>query len=208
MVGYRQGNDVGTERCAVLNIAEYLDKIMEVANLTRKDGRRVRSELENHIQELLTAGENKGLSESEVAEMIEKEFGDAEELGTMIAKAKGRFLTYMKKQTKKTAIGLTVALVVAFTIKTVAFEAFYVSSDVASPRVPASSRVLVNKFTEDFEVDDVLVFRIEQGERVGIVKKIDDANNGLVVARKGEEDMFVSNDAIVGKAVFLYFCKL
>jgi hypothetical protein len=43
---------------------------------------------------------------------------------------------------------------------------------------------------------------------VGIVKEIDDANNGVVVARKGEKDMFVSNDIIVGKAVFLYFCKL
>ncbi len=192
----------------MLNIEEYLDRIMEVADLTKKDGRRVRSELENHIQELLTAGESKGLSESEVAEMIEKEFGNAEELGKMIAKAKGRFLTYMKKQTKKTAIGLTVALVIAFAIKAIAFEAFYVSSDVASPRVPASSRVLVNKLAENFKVDDVLVFRIEQGARVGIVKEIDDANNGLIVARKGEDDMFVSNDIIVGKAVFLYFCKL
>ncbi len=192
----------------MLNIAEYLDRIMEVADLTRKDGRRVRNELENHIQELLLAGESKGLSESEVAEMIEKEFGDAEELGKMIAKAKGRFLTYMKKQTKKTAIGLTVALVVAFTIKAVAFEAFRVPTDVASPRVPANSRIIVNKLAENFEVDDIVVFQLEQGKRVGLVKEIDKAKNGMIVVRKGEEDKFVSNDIIVGKAVFLYFCKL
>ena len=80
----------------MLNIEEYLDKIMESADLTRKDSKRVRNELENHIQELLSAGESTGLTESEVLEMVEKEFGNAEELGKMIAKAKGKFLTYVK----------------------------------------------------------------------------------------------------------------
>ena len=208
MVGYCKGDVVGTAGGDMLNIEEYLDRVMEAAALTKKDGRRVRGELQSHIQDLLSAGETKGLEESEVVVMIEKEFGNADELGKMIAKAKGRFLTYLKKKTKKIAVTLVVALVVALAIKAVAFEAFHVTGDVASPRVPINSRIMVNKLNDNFAVDDVIVYRPEKGARVGIVKEIDDAKNGVIVTRKGEGDTFVSNDKIVGKAVWLYYCKL
>ncbi len=192
----------------MLTLEEYLDRIMEVANLTRKDGRRVRSELENHIQELLAAGDKSGLTESEVVTMIKKEFGNAEELGKMVAKAKGRFLTYLKKQTKKISITLAIAVLIALGVRAVAFEAFHVTSDVVSSVVPVNSRILVNKLEDNFEVGDVIVFRPEQGARVGIIKEIDNAKKGVVITRKGEEEMFVGNDKIVGKAMFIYHCKL
>jgi len=192
----------------MLSIEEYLDKIMESADLTNKDGRRVRGELENHIQELLAAGESKGLTESEVVKMIEKEFGSAEELGKMIAKARGKFLTYVKKQTKKTFITLAVVVIIALGVRAVAFEAFRVTTNAVSSVVPINSRVLVNKLEKNFEVDDVIVFRPEQGARIGLIKEIANAKNGVVVTRKGEEDMFVGNDKIVGRALFIYHCKL
>lgn len=192
----------------MLSLEEYLDGIMESANLTKKDGRRVRSELENHIQELLTAGKSKGLTESEVVKMIEKEFGNAEELGKMIAKSRGKFLTYLKKQTKKISITFAIVVLVALGIRAVAFEAFRVTTDVVSPVVPINSRVLVNKLEGNFEVNDVIVFRPEKRALVGIIKEINDAKKGVVVTRKGKEDVFVGNDKIVGRAMFIYHCEL
>jgi hypothetical protein len=190
------------------NVEQYIDRIMEIADLTRKDEKRVHSELVSHIQELLNAGEKSGLTESEVLEMIEKEFGNPEELGKTIAKARGKFRTYLKKKTKKTLITIAVTLVIALAIRAVAFEAFRVTSDVASPVVPNGSRVLVNKFTGDFKVDDVIVFRPEKQAMVGIIKTIDSDRDGVIVSRKNQEDVFVSKDKIVGKAFILYSCSL
>ncbi len=192
----------------MLNVEQYIDRIMEIADLTRKDEKRVRSELESHIQELLNAGEKSGLTESEVVEMIEKEFGNPEELGKTIAKARGKFRTYLKKKTRKLLLTIVAALIIAFAVKAVAFEAFRVTSDVASPVVPNGSRVLVNKFAGDFKVDDVIVFRPEKQAMVGIIKTIDSDRDGVIVSRKNLEDVFVSKDKIVGKAFILYSCSL
>lgn len=192
----------------MLSLEEYLDRIMESADLTKKDGRRIRSELENHIQELLTAGKSKGLTESEVVKMIEKEFGNAEELGKMIAKSRGKFLTYLKKQTKRISITFAIGVLVVLGIRAVAFEAFRVTTDVVSPVVPINSRVLVNKLEGNFEVNDVIVFRPEKRALIGIIKEINDAKKGVVVTRKGKEDVFVGNDKIVGRAMFIYHCEL
>ena len=192
----------------MLNVEQYIDRIMEIADLTRKDEKRVRSELESHIQELLNAGEKSGLTESEVLEMIEKEFGNPEELGKTIAKARGKFRTYLKKKTRKTLITIAVALVIVLAIRAVAFEAFRVTSDVVSPVIPNGSRVLINKLTGNFKVDDVIVFRAEKQAMVGIIKTIESDRDGVIVSRKNREDMFVSKDKIVGKAFILYSCSL
>ena len=192
----------------MLNIEQYLDQIMEIADLTRTDKKRVRGELKSHIQELLNAGEKSGLTESEVMNMIEKEFGKPEELGKMIAKARGRFLTYLKKKARKLSITIAVVLVIAFAVKAVAFEAYRITTDAVSPVVPKSSRVLVNKLTRNFEKDDIIIFRPDEHTIVGIVKEIDIARSGVIVSRKNQEDTFVPRDKIIGKALFLYFCSL
>jgi signal peptidase I len=157
---------------------------------------------------MLIAGEKSGLTESEVMAMVEKQFGNPEELGKMIAKAKGKFRTYLKKQARKLPICLAAAVILAFTLKAVAFEAFRVTTDAAFPIVPKSSRVLVNKLTNNFKVNDVIVFRQEKQGLVGIVKEIDKDRNGVMVSRKNEEYTFVGKDKIVGKAFFLYSCSL
>jgi len=84
----------------MLSVEPYIDRIMEIANLARKDEKRVRSELKSHMQELLNAADKSNLTESEAMNMIKKEFGNAEELGKLIARARGKFRTYLKKQAR------------------------------------------------------------------------------------------------------------
>jgi signal peptidase I len=101
-----------------------------------------------------------------------------------------------------------IVVALAFTLKAVAFEAFRVTTDAAFPIVPKSSRVLINKLTNNFKVNDVIVFRQEKQAMVGIVKEIDKDKDGVMVSRKNQEDTFVGKDKIVGKAFFLYSCSL
>jgi hypothetical protein len=192
----------------MLTVERYLDRITEIADLTRKDEKRVREELEVHMREMLNAGEKSGLTESEVMTMVEKEFGNPEELGKMIAKARGKFRTYLKKQARKLPICIVAAVALAFAIRAVAFEPFRVTTDAVSPIVPKSSRVLVNKLTSSFKVNDVIVFHQEKQAMAGIVKEIDEDRGGVMVSRKNQEDTFVRKDKIVGKAFFLYSFSL
>lgn len=192
----------------MLTVERYIYRIMEIADLTRKDEKRVRGELEVHLQEMLNAGKKSGLTESEVMTMVEKEFGNPEELGKMIAKAKGKFRTYLKKKARKLPICIVAAVVIAFTVKAVAFEAFRVATDAVSPIAPKGSKVLVNKLTNNFKVNDVIVFRQDKQAMVGIVRQIDNNRGGAIVSRKDREDIFVAKDKIIGKAFFLYSCSL
>ena len=190
------------------NVERYIDQIIEIADLTRKDEKRVRSELESHMQELLNDGEKSSLTESEVMNMIEKEFGSPEELGKMIAKARGKFRTYLKKEARKLPISIAAAIVIAFAVQAVAFEAFKVTTDAVSPVVPKSSRVLVNKLASNFETNDVIIFRSDTRKMVGIIKEIDGDRGGVIVSRKNQEDTFVPRDKMIGKAFFFYSCSL
>jgi len=186
------------------DLKEYLDRIMETADLAPRDARRVRGELQCHLGELLDAGERQDRSESEVMKMVEKEFGSPGELGAMIARAKGRFRTYLKKQARRLPLSLAAAVVLALAIKATAFEAFRVTTDSVSPRVPARSRVLVNKLSQHVDANDVIVFRLDADYKVGIVRQIDPDRDTVVVRRNGEPDVSVRNDQIIGKAFFLY----
>ena len=136
--------------------------------------------------------------------MVEKEFGSPGELGAMIARAKGRFRTYLKKQARRLPLSLAAAVVLALALKATAFEAFRVTTDSVSPRVPARSRVLVNKLSKHVDANDVIVFRLDADYKVGIVRQIDPDRDTVVVRRNGEPDVSVRNDQIIGKAFFLY----
>ena len=70
----------------MLDVEQYISRVLEVADLTRKDERRVYDELQLHMEKLLHAGAKSGLTESEVMSMVEKEFGDPKELGEMMIK--------------------------------------------------------------------------------------------------------------------------
>ncbi len=191
----------------MINVEQYIDRIMEIADLTRKDEKRVRSELESHMQELLNAGEISGLTESEVVEMLKKEFGNPDELGTMIAKARGKFHTYLKK-TRELVVTIVLAVVIAFSAQAVAVRAYVIDTDAVYQAAPKNSRVLVNKLTSNFEENDVIIFRIDKQAKSGIVKAIDRDRSGVMISRKDEEDTFVPRDKIIGKAFFLYSYSL
>jgi hypothetical protein len=185
-------------------VEDYLDRIMEIADLAPRDAGRVRSELQSHLRELLDAGNRHRLSESEVANMVEKEFGSPEELGAMIAKARGRFRTYLKKQARRLPVTLAAAVVLALALKVTALEAVRVTTDTLSPRVPVNSRLLINKLSRHVDANDVIVFRLDEGYKIGIVGQADPQRRGVVVRRAGDPDTFVRTDQIIGKAFFLY----
>lgn len=188
----------------MLNVEEYINRIMEVADLARRDEKRVRNELEFHLDEILNAGKESGLTEKEVMTMVEKEFGNPQELGKMIARARGKFRTYLKKQTRKVPIALVIAVILAFAIRAVAVEAFRIPEDTVSPVVPKGSRVLVNKLASDFKADDIVIFRDDKQARIGIVKEINNNTGKLIISRKGKEDRAVSKNKIVGRVFFMY----
>lgn len=186
------------------SLEEYLNRIMEIADLAPRDAKRVRSELQAHLGEWRDAGITQNLSEREVMTMVREEFGSPEDLGAMIAKARGRFRTYLKKQARRLPLILVAAVVLALAIKATALEAFRVTNDAASPRVPSCSRVLVNKLSRHLDVDDVVVFRVEHGYRVGIVVRTQADGRNIIVHRNGEPDTVLPGSQIVGKAIFLY----
>jgi len=186
------------------HLEQYLNRIIEIADLAPRDARRVRGELQCHLSELLDAGERQNRSESEVVKMVEKEFGSPQELGKMIARAKGRFRTYLKKQARRLPLTLAAAVVLAFALKATALEAFRVTTDSVSPRVPARSRLLVNKLSRHLDANDVIVYRLDADYKVGIVRQVDAVRDTVVVRRNGEPDVCVRDDQIIGKAIFLY----
>ncbi len=191
----------------MLPIEDYINQIIKFANLAKTDEQRVRRELENHLQELLNNGQQSGLTESEIIAMLEREFGNPEELGNLIAKAKGKFRTYLKKEARKLPIALVVTFVVISVVYFFVAQPFTVKTDSISPVVPQNSRILVNKLTHNFRANDIIVFRAENGKRCGIIKAVD-KDNHIIVSRKGEPDNLVSRDNIIGKAFFLYSFSL
>lgn len=185
-------------------IKTYIDRIMAVADLAPKDSRRVRGELTDHLLEIVKLGKQNNISYEETLAMIEKEFGDSNELGKAIAKSKGKFRTYLKKQARQLPLAIFVAVIFAFTIKAVAMEAFVVTNDAVAPAISIGQRILVNKLTSDFEENDVIVFENDGTKRIGWVKEVIRPDNVVIVARQGEDDEKVAIDQIIGKAFFLY----
>jgi len=135
--------------------------------------------------------------------MAEEECGSPDKLESMLAKTRGRCKAYLKKQARRLPLTLAVAVVLAFGIKATALEAVRVTTDSLSPRVPAHSRLLVNKLSRRVDINDVIVFRLDRERKLGIVRQIAD-NHSVIVHRQGEPETSVRSDQIIGKAVFLY----
>ena len=92
----------------------YVREVLAAASLARRDEAEVREELSGHLEFL---GNHSGLAGEEVYAMIEKEFGSAGEIGGEIARAKGRFLTYLKKQARRLPPALAAAAVLALLLR-------------------------------------------------------------------------------------------
>jgi len=179
-------------------ISCYIQDVMEYADLAREDERAVRGELNEHLQTLFAG--KLSVNQKEATAMIENEFGKAGIIGRGIARAKGRFRTYLKKQRRRLPITIPVALVLALSVRWAVAETFYAAGSGAEPLIPQGSRVVVYKLAKSFLPGDVIVFRVSDVYLLGIVKG--QAANGLVVGRHEEPDMMVQLDKVVGR-VFL-----
>ncbi len=142
--------------------------------------------------------------------MVNKEFGNPEELGKMIAKAKGKFRTCLKKQTWNVPVSIVIAVVIAFTLKAFALEACVLSSNSIEPVAPQHSRILFNKLTDNYQIGDVVLYKEGDKKVVGIVRSLDHDNDNIVVWMNKPDylEKTVMRDMMLGKGVFLYGTKL
>jgi len=87
-------------------IEEYIDRIAETAKLAPSDENRLRTELSDHIGEFFSNMKTICGSDEEAIDRTLREFGNAENLGEMISDAKGRFRTYIKKNSAAALVAL------------------------------------------------------------------------------------------------------
>jgi hypothetical protein len=183
-------------------VDEYLDEVLAFASLARGDERRVREELRDHLEELATTAREKGATQEEVRIMLQNDFGKPEAIGSAIARAKGRFRTYLKKQKRRLPITLAVGLILVLLLELTVVKVFSAATDAVAPNIPRGSRLLVYKLASAFYPGDVVAFRsIEAKTKLGIVQSINDGDGSLTVTRNGEPDVIVGRSKIVGRVV-------
>lgn len=179
----------------------YIDQIMEAADLAPRDTRRVRAELSDHLEEIVAISRRNNIPEREVMMMVEGEFGKPKELGEAIARARGRFRTYLKKRARRWPIEVAVALVLALGIKAFAMQTFRATTDTLSPVVLKGNRVLVNKLTSRLQENDVIVYRDGDYAKIGLVKDLNTSQDKVVISRNGEDEKTIDTDMITGRVV-------
>ena len=184
-----------------MDIEAYVNKVLEYADLAPSDDRRARAELRNHILEMIDNGKHIGISETEVMQMVTKEFGSPEKLGKMIAKAKGRFLTYLKKQARHTLITFLIVLGFLIMFHLFVCQQFKVTKDQVSG-MPANSRVLVNKLSKTFDINDIVIFR--RADKRALVGRIKSFQDDTIVVSRSDSEYTISKKDLVGKAFFMY----
>jgi hypothetical protein len=182
-------------------VKRYLDEVMAQAELAEPDRRRVRAELNDHLNTL--AASSPSTTPVEVLTMLHEQFGDPKQLGQEISKAKGRFRTYLKKKARRLPVTIAVAVVLMFSVRWAVAQPFYVPSDAAAPAVPKGSRVLVYKWASSFSAGDVIVWQDGAGKYMlgTVTPEQGPATNAIRLARKGEADRVVRRADVLGKVV-------
>lgn len=184
-------------------VERYLDRVLAAADLAARDARAVREELAGHLADLADAARQHGLTPEETYAMVEREFGDAADVGREIARAKGRFRTYLKKQALRVPIAVAVAVGLALLVRSQVAEVFAVEGASMAPAVPADSRVMVNKWAS-VSAGDVVVFRDADRSYVAQVDRLDAASAVLTKLnvspeRAAEWPKTVDRDRVVGR---------
>jgi len=185
----------------VRDLETYVDRILEVADLAPRDARRVRAELDDHLQEIVALGKQDGFCEEEIIKMATEHFGDPTTLGKAIARAKGRFRTYLKKEARKLPITLAVVVVLVVCVRAVAWKTFYAETDAISPAVMKGDRLLINKLASDFRENDVVIYREGDQAKLALVKRYKPDEDKVLVGRNNEATKAVDKDKIVGRAI-------
>lgn len=182
-------------------IEGYVDRVLAIARLASRDERRVRAELDDHLREIAETREMKNLTLEEISMKLEKEFGDPEELGQAIARAKGKFRTYLKKEARKAPITIAVALVLGFGLRAVAVESFRARGDELPAGIESGTWMMVNKLHREYQPNDIVVCEVDETVKVYVVREAGLADERIVL-EKGGRVLTVSNDDIRGR-VFL-----
>ncbi|MCI0651324.1 MAG: S24/S26 family peptidase [Planctomycetes bacterium] len=186
------------------SIERYVDRVLREADLAPRDARRVRAELLDHLDCLADVADEsfRSLSEEEVMAMLEKEFGDASELGRAIARAKGRLRTYIKKRGRGVLIALAVAFSLALFVRWQMAEVFRMAGDSMGPIVPAGSWFMVNKWSA-LAPGDLVVCRGDDGRNlVAKIEQETDATITLSRERHGDAGPWprtVPKDRVIGR---------
>ena len=175
------------------DVQDYIDRIIQEADLAPGDEERVRRELGDHLYDIVEST----VATEELAMTIEREFGQAEDLGREIARAKGRFRTYLKKEARKFPIVVAVAVVLAIAIRLLWITPFQAVNDVLAPAVSKGDILLVNKLSADYRRDDIVVFREAGRAIVGIVKEL--RGDAIIINRKAEGDRRIPRNMMVGR---------
>ena len=150
-------------------IEDYLDRVMARARLGPAEARRVREELRDHVRDLIE--DHPSLHESEVFAMVEREFGDPEEIGQAIGRSKGRRVrAFLKARGRRYAVRVAVVLALLVSLRWAVAEVFYTPSGSMAPVLPRGSRCLVYKLATHYAAGDVIVYRAAANHFVGSVR--------------------------------------
>lgn len=178
-------------------IEHYVERILDAACLARRDALRVREELLDHLQEIERMGETEKINPEDMIMKLEKEFGNPQELGDAIARAKGKFRTYLKKEMRPRM--LLIALAIALPIRLFAVTNFRVHGEGAFPAgISQGDFMLVNKLAKKYHPMDIVLCK-EKGV-YGIYEVVQ--VNDRITIKKGDIVKTVLNREIVGR-VFL-----
>lgn len=181
-------------------IEEYMDRIMFEAALVPRDEQRVRQELEEHLHEIVELRDGSTLTTEDVMMKLEKEFGDPEELGKAIARAKGKFRTFLKKELRKAPRDIVIAVVIAFALKAAVVQAFVAKGNQLPSGLEVGNYVLVNKLASHYEPNDIVVCKIDGKPYFYEVAAADD-EDGRITLAKADELLVVEEDSIIGKVI-------
>ncbi len=99
-------------------IERYIDEIVRAARLAPGDARRLRAEVTDHVREMCAALRAGSVPEDEIAVRVMREFGDPAELGPMIASAKGRLRTCLKKNGPALSVAMMIMAAVVLLVRT------------------------------------------------------------------------------------------
>lgn len=183
-------------------VERYLDRVLAAARLAPGDERNVLEELASHLHFLESAAVERGLTDQEITTMLENDFGNPDELGDEIARARGRFRTWLKTRARRTGITAAVAVILALVIRWQVAAVYTMSNGSMHPAAPDGARVLVNKWSSPHS-GDLLVYRSRSGRPT--VAMVDREDSGVYEVRKlnlsdgrlGRET--ITHESVVGR---------
>lgn len=179
-------------------INEYLDRVLAAAALQPPELQAVRAELRDHLVELLAA--KSPVHSWEALAMLEREFGNPEQIGNSIGRSKGHVRTLIPRRGRRWVVRAAVAAALLLSVRWAVAEAFYIPSASLAPILPQGSRCLVYKLANHFQPGDVVVYRAGPHNFVGSVVAVE-PSGALRLHRNESPEASVPLSEIVGRVV-------